>query len=469
LRGFNTCEQIPLLASIALGSGFLQSETMKSTKANLLQLANACSCCALLAALFLSSGCASTRTRANLPWDWTGIVGTGQSLSVGASPVLSTNQPHGNLKLSSGRLPWPVNPDATNLALVPLVEPVGRHAPAYPSSWPENIYGETPHSAMANQLTAMVRSQLGRDFVSVHGAVGESGQGMVFIKKNAVPKGVNGHDYEASLIEAKAVTRLAKAAGKTYGIGAIVLTHGENDAGNANYKQEIHQLWQDYNADLPAITGQKEEIQMILSQQNSCNDRSPSTLAQWQISDGFPADMVCSGPKYQYQSPDGVHLTSEGYRLLGEKYAEVYFQRVILGHDWRPLEPTGVERYGKILTVHFRVPAPPLVWEKDFELPHSSSAAWKNGKGFEVSSAGGDKVAIVSAEIAGSDVIITCATDVGSSARLSYAMIGEKPRMQTPFQGTYRWGLLRDSDPFQGAVTGTPQPNYGVAFELLVP
>ncbi len=419
----------------------------------------------------LSAPAAGSKTNANLPWDWTGIIGTGQSLSVGAQgwPLLSTNQPYGNLKLSTGHLPWPVDPDDTNLVLVPLVEPVGRHAPNYPSSWPENIDGETPHSAMANELTALVRASLDRDFISIHGAVGENGQGMVFIKKNAVPKGVNGHSYEAALIETKAITRLAKAAGKTYGIGAIIVTHGESDAGNRNYEAELRQLWEDYNTDLPAITGQKQKIQMIVSQQNSCNDRSPSTLAQWKVGDDYPADMVCSGPKYQYASPDGIHLTAEGYRLLGEKYAEVYYQRAILGNDWQPLKPTGVEHNGKILTVHYHVPVPPMVWDTNLAAPHPSIAEWKDGKGFEVSTAAGDKVTISSVAIAGDDVVITCATDPGSGAQVGYAMIGEKQRMMAPFPGTFRWGLLRDSDPFQGTGTGTVQPNYGVAFEITVP
>ena len=166
-------------------------------------------------------------------WDWTGIIGTGQSLSIGArSKGISTNQPYGNLKLSTDHLPWPVDPDNTNLALVPLTEPIGRLAPAYPSSWPENITGETPHSAMANEITALVRAGSGRDFISVHSAVGEDGQGMNFIKKNPTQRGLNGHSYEAAMIETKAITRLAKAAGKTYGVGAIIVTHGETDAGN---------------------------------------------------------------------------------------------------------------------------------------------------------------------------------------------------------------------------------------------
>jgi hypothetical protein len=402
-------------------------------------------------------------------WDWTGIIGTGQSLSVGDKPLLSTNQPYRNLKLSTGKLPWPVDPNDTSLALVPLVEPVGRRATNYPSSWPQNIYGETPHSAMANQISALVHADNGHEYVTIHSAAGESGQGMVFIKKDAVPKGVNGHAYEGSMVETKAITRLAKAAGKSYGVGAILLTHGESDAGNVNYENEIVQLWQDYNNDIRAITGQKQKILMIVSQQNSCNDRSSSTLAQWKAGVDHPDDIVCSGPKYQYPSPEGVHLTSDGYRQLGEKCGQVYHQRVVLGKAWQPLQPVRVERRKAVLTVHYHVPVPPMVWESRFEAPHRSVEEWKNGKGFEVTKADGGKATIASVEISGDAVRITCLSDPGAGARVGYAMVGETNRMTTPFPGTFRWGLLRDSDPFTGAVTGVAQPNYGVAFEMPVP
>jgi lysophospholipase L1-like esterase len=409
-------------------------------------------------------------------WDWTGILGTGQSLSVGeqGKPVLSTNQPHHNLKLSTDDLHWPVNPDAPELAMVPLVEPIGRQAPRYPSSWPENISGETPHSAMANELTALVMAATGHDYVTVHSAVGENGQGMKFLKKNAIVVGTNGHSYEAALIETKAITRLAKAAGKTYGVGAITLTHGESDAGNTNYENELHQLWSDYNQDLPAITGQSQKILMILSQQNSVNDRSPSTQAEWKAGVDHPNEMVCSGPKYQYPYAEGIHLTAQGYQELGEKYAEIYYQRVMLGNAWQPLEPLGVKRKGAVLTVHFHVPNGPLVWDTVLQTPHGTNDNWKAGKGFEVSTASGAKVAITSAEISGDSVVITCAADPGAGARVGYASIAERaatgqrrgPLMATPYRGTFRWGLLRDSDPFVGSVTQKAQPNFCVAFEL---
>jgi hypothetical protein len=115
------------------------------------------------------------------------------------------------------------------------------------------------------------------------------------------------------------------------------------------------------------------------------------------------------------------------------------------------------------------VPTPPLVWDTTFQSPHQSIDEWKDGKGFEISTSAGVKVAIASVEISGESVIITCSSDPGSDARVGYAMIGEKTRMNAPFGGTFRWGLLRDSDPFEGAITKKAQPNYGVAFEMSAP
>ncbi len=407
------------------------------------------------------------------PWDWNGVVGTGQSLAVGqmGTPVATTTQPYHNLKLTTGNLEWPIDPSNAALAMVPLVEPIGRLSAAYPSSWPTNIAGETPHASMATQITALARAADGGDYVGVHGEVGENGQGIVFLRKNATPVGVNGHAYQATLIETQAITRLARAMGKTYGVAAISVTHGESDAGNASYENDLYQLWSDYQADLPAITGQKQKIQMIVSQQNSVNDRSPSTLAEWKIGVDHPADVVCSGPKYQYPyyAGDHVHLLTEGYRQLGEKYGQIYFERVVLGHDWRPLAPTTVERGTRMVTVHFHVPVSPLVWNDTFQLPHQAIAEWKAGKGFELRTATG-RLAIASVQISGDAVQIATVADLPpSGVFVGYALTGDETAMTTPFVGTFRWGLLRDSDPFVGAATQAAQPNYAVAFELPVP
>lgn len=419
----------------------------------------------------------------SIPFDWNGIVGTGQSLSVG-EPGDARNTPAGtarlttpsfrNLKLSTGALPWPIDANDTSLTIVPLTEPLGRAAPGYPSSWPENIAfaGETPHAAMANQLTTFVAVATGSDFVSVHGAVGENGQCLAYLVENATQTGLNGRAYEATLIETRAITRLALAAGKTYGVGAIIVTHGECDANDATYGERLHQLWADYSVDVPAITGQAEPPLMVVSQQNSSGERSASTLAAWRLGVEHPSDVVCSGPKYQYPyTSDNVHLVVDGYELLGEKYAQVFYQRRLLGSDWQPLQPTSAARAGRVVSVTFHVPVPPLVWEETFQLPHQTSlTAWSAGQGFELRDGAGTPIAISSVAIEGNAVAITAATDLPAAVTVGYAMSGSATEPMTePFTGTLHWGRLRDSDPFVGATTRKAQPNFAVAFELPVP
>jgi hypothetical protein len=65
-----------------------------------------------------------------------------------------------------------------------------------------------------------------------------------------------------------------------------------------------------------------------------------------------PREITCSGPKYQHPYvADGIHLEVRGYEMLGEKYGQIYCETVVLGNDWRPLEPTTVERSRRMITV----------------------------------------------------------------------------------------------------------------------
>ncbi len=411
----------------------------------------------------------------NKAWDFAGIVGTGQSLSVGANgtPLIATTQPYGNLKLSLGALSVPpYDPSSSELSLVPLVEPINALAASYPSAYPHNIYGETPHTAMASQISSLAAQAMGGEYVTVHTVVGESGQGMTVIEKGAADTGTTGHAYAASLFEAEAIARLASEQGKTYGVGAIVITHGETDTGNGNYENDLYQLLSDYNADLALLTGQTQKIPLLVTQQHSVPDTQGSTslatLAQWKAGVDHPGEIVCVGPKYQYEySSDHVHLTAGAYDRLGEKYGQVYFERVVLQKDWRPLQPTSVERSGSVITVHFHVPVAPLSWDEIMPAPHQSALTeWQNGRGFEVS-AGGTRVTIDSVEISGDSVVITCASDPGAAGvMVRYAVTADGSPMTG---GTARWGLLRDSDPLVGATSGAALPNYAVAFELPVP
>ena len=95
-----------------------------------------------------------------------------------------------------------------------------------------------------------------------------------------------------------------------------------------------------------------------------------------------------------------------------------------------------------------------------------AGAAWAQGKGFEVSN-GATPVTISSVAIAGNSVQITVASDLpASGVTVAYAFTADAaPRAN----GTVRWGLLHDSDPFVGYLTGMPGQNYAVAFQMNVP
>jgi hypothetical protein len=428
----------------------------------------------------------------NIAWDLTGIVGTGQSLSVGAQAgtptAKATTQQYNNLKLSLGTLTVPPLDEAASnsdqLSLVPLVEPIRPVDPGYPSAYPVNLDGESPHTAMSVQLTSMAKADGASDFVTVHTVVGESGQGMSVIDKSATvsPNGPNSaRAYAATLFEARAIKRLATAQGKTYGIGAIFLTHGETDAGNAGYEDAMLKLYTDYNADLKAITGQEQSIPLFTSQQHgiyqyvlgttAASNINTSTKLQWQASLDHPNEIVCVGPKYQYPYfSDYLHLVALGYELMGEKYAQAYYERVVLGHEWKPLQPLAntVARSGRNITVDFYVPKPPLAWDDALPKPHQTDLAeWKEGRGFEVRSSDRTPLAIESVTLVDADTVqITLAADVPAGTILGYAATNGN---DAPPNFSPRIGNLKDSDPFVGAFTGQTQANYSVAFELPVP
>ena len=75
-------------------------------------------------------------------WDWVGVIGTGQSLSVGTSPIMSQPQPQPfhNLKLSLGDVAvptsdagvWDAGDDDDSMSMVPLTEPIRAMVSGFP-------------------------------------------------------------------------------------------------------------------------------------------------------------------------------------------------------------------------------------------------------------------------------------------------------------------------------------------------
>ena len=399
----------------------------------------------------------------NRPYDWVGIIGTGQSLSNGwESLAISTTQPYSNLKLQDdGPDPkYPITDSATAAwSAVPLTEPariaVAGTGPGYSDSqYPNNIYhyevnyGESPNSGMGNTLSAIWAASGGQgEYITAHSVVGWAGNALSNINKQGT-----GRAYPASLNEAKVFKRLAAEAGMTYGVGGIILTHGEGDATNPNYGTGLYAFWQDYNADIKAITGQSKDVVLLVSQQSSTAGYGNSAIQVWQAGVDHPGQIVCTGPKYEY-GPYGLHMGASSYERLGQKYAEVFDLIVNRGVAWKPLGPSSVTRSGAVITIAFDVPNPPLQWDERLSAPHQSlHTAWAEGRGFEVKDDGNNELEIASVEIQDDSVILTLADAPSEGAKLTvgYAVTqdGEAAYQGGKDDGPH--GQLRDSDEFVG-------------------
>lgn len=395
-----------------------------------------------------SEGDASTFA---IPWEWVGVIGTGQSLSIGATAgtLISTEPSANNGKLvDNGPAPkYPLDGGGAQYAIAPLTERIRTGITGYgDSQYPNNIAGETPHSGMASELTALAKNVHGAaDYVSMHSVVGWSGNPLVNIDKQGGKRA-----YPGSIQEVRAFKALADAAGKTYGVGGIILTHGESDANNAAYGSGLKTFISDYNADIKAITGQTRDIPLLVSQQ-SVNDRPTSSAVQvWRVGTEDPR-IICAGPKYQYEyNTDQLHFKASGYLRLGEKYAEIFDAVVNQGKAWKPVQPRNITRADKVITIVFDVPEPPLQWDKTLLPPHQTlHAAWAAGRGFEVLD-GTTEAVIASTELTGPDTVtITLAASPADAVTVGYATTQDGAGNQGGQVAGYR-GQLADSDPLVG-------------------
>lgn len=392
------------------------------------------------------------------PFDWVGIVGNGQSLSVGSvsGPVVTTAASFNNKILVESGGNYPLD-GGGNWSLAPLREPI-RSIINVQADYPDNIRGETPHSSLGNQLTAMAKAAGAADYISVHSVVGRGGRCLYEINKRG-RNGIVRPPYPASIAEARVFKRLAMTANKTFGYGAVVLTHGECDATNSAYLSGLVQLQADYQADLAQITGQTRVIPLIGSQQSAQSvnvaTNSPvvhSAVTLWRAGVENPGKIICSGPKYQYRyASDRLHMVANSYRAMGAKYAQIIDAVVNKNETWQPLQPTSARRQGRVVTVTFHVPRGPLAWEESLERPHQSGrwAAWREGRGFELIDSSG-ALTIASSAISGNNVVLTLqAAPSGTNLRVRYALAQDGTGF---FGGSVEGmrGQLRDSDPTQG-------------------
>jgi lysophospholipase L1-like esterase len=377
------------------------------------------------------------------------VLVTGQSLAVGVAgaPPLSLTQPFANLMFDTGVMAG----DEGLERFEPLVE-----GDTIPGS---KVAVETISSAFAN-LAAQLAREGGPGahdvLVSVHG---QGAKTYAQLKKGTRP-------YERGLAQIAAARDIAKAVGKSYVVRAVLNVHGESDHAEKSTRYEADLLeWQaDYEADARALTGQVEPVPMFETQISSftrmMKGTETSAIPGAQLGAHVASDgkVVLVGPKYHLQyARDGVHLTNDGYRHLGEEYAKAYRRVVLEGRRWEPLRPIEARLEGATITVRFAVPAPPLVL--DTELVSDPGAY-----GFEYTDSSGSSPSIARVVVTGPDTVAVTlsAAPTGDDRHLRYAFTGVKGARSGPRTGPR--GNLRDSDATPSR-TGHPLYNWCVHFD----
>lgn len=350
------------------------------------------------------------------------VLGTGQSLAVGAlgSPPLSTTQPFSNRMFAGGALAG-----TSGLgSFVPLVEGAGTGV-------------ETMSSGFANLISSLaIAGGATHDLlVSVH-AVG--GAPYRSLKKGTAP-------YALGIEQVTAAHRIAGSLGLAYDVTAVTSAHGATDhvEGNTRYAEDVIQWQRDYETDVQAITGQRTPVPLFHTQYSSYTSYDATSAipsAQLRAHVESKGKVVLVGPRYPFvYGPDGVHLTNEGYRLMGEYYAKAY-RRVVVEHGtWEPVRPKTIVRSGAVVTIRFHVPSPPLVLD-------TTRATNPGSYGFEWVDDGPTTPTITGVTVASADeiAITLSAIPTGMNRRIRYAYTGTKGAAGGLRTGPH--GNLRDSD-----------------------
>jgi hypothetical protein len=347
------------------------------------------------------------------PWDITHVITYGQSLSQGFfnKPVLSSRQRYSSLRFNGGvRAQDGVQSEGAEVAykqFVPLVE----------TQWGDKA--ETPTSGTLNMAMQLIEQENLQSHANLpYRFVGSApGEGSMDIATLSAPE-----RYYARLFRDIAQgKRLADARGKTYGVGAITWTQGESDdSGQTSipvYVARLRSLRADVDRDAKAMTGQKQDVEMIAYQMAThrhFGQRYPHiALALLEASHEDP-HIHLAVPMYLFRYVDGGHTDNRSTEWMGAYYGLVLIDR----ETWKPLEPLTWQRLGAIAMLRFNVPAPPLKWD-------STQVAGNSDYGFSLRLPSGNLLPIRSVSITGPDEVrITAQSPIPAGTRVEYAFNG---------------------------------------------
>lgn len=382
------------------------------------------------------------------------VVVYGQSLSVGSQgqPIISTRSPFpGDVLMFDGDSTVDIRMGLQTQGTPDALDPetlTGFQDLVAKNGQGSGTRGETVGEALGYGLARAARGS-GARWHGMFFAPGYGGTSYNGLKKGTTPYS----NMLAGLVRCK---ELAEAEGWRVVVDAVVMIHGESDAGNSGYLGDLLEWQTDIDTDFKAITGQVADVPFLMNQPSSMFASFDGALGLYEAHKQSPHHFLI-GPNYDLPySDDLLHLSSVGYHLLGEKATLACIKMLWTGESWEPVRPLSVTRSSNQVDIVFAVPVGPLAIDT---TTVSDPGQW----GFEYADDGG-ATAITNAEIIADNTLrLTLATvPSGANPKLRYGLSGHTGER---YEETIPRGNLRDSCARSSNYDGRHLYNWCVHFE----
>lgn len=379
------------------------------------------------------------------------IIHMGQSLGAGEQslPIVTDESTgFGNLKFEIGTHTWSGNyyPDKPelrgfeNFSFVPLI------------AQQRGAEGETIANGMCDHLSHTINDHTLENYCFLFSYAGQGGRYLRELDKRhddakdsrASNRMSGGGYYKTSIDDVRRAKSTADSLKKSYSVFGITWMQGEAEGGLkvnrwdaglsreatiATYKRDLIQLKEDYQNDIKSITGQEDNIPFFTYQTFGSISGTGQLMACDQEEDMYmvgPTYMLPNAENSYYFSKnklvhgDGIHLTADGERWLGEQFGKVMRKVIIEGKEWKPLRPLEAwyDKNRKAVFIRYQVPEVPIVIDTSF-LPKQDT-----GLGFRIYDEKNQDYSIKEVDIVGDDTVQILLENILPTKGVTYVSYG---------------------------------------------
>lgn len=366
------------------------------------------------------------------------ILSYGQSLSTGSGTTPANTAPHCANRLLTLQLGVIASNPATAITQNSVV-------PLKPLC---SVVREPPVVAMSINL--LDGNRLADDVAIIGSAHGQGGQSIAQLER--------GTAYYPNLITAATWAKpYVENLGLTY-TPIIDWIQGEADRNlpAGEYTAQLMTLRNHLEEDIRIAINQADlSLPMLIDQISNMTAYKLTSsfvpLEQLQMALDHPELFYCAGPKYWLETiSDGVHMTTESSQRLGCMHARAAGE-IFAGNSWLPTYCTGAVRHGRVVTLTFYTPIPPLVLDTTrVSDPGMFGVRWIDDS---------QSASVTSVTVNGDNTltVVLSAEPTGANPKIGIADAGISGNAGGPFTGAR--SNLRDSAP-DIDILGTPFFNW---------